>query len=227
MDGAWNANNINNFIDESTRALYKALPVSKKRKKSKNEHDTDVDLARSVSGASISSGSRQLNDFHNALQHIEDPKVKRQAAEGLGRLMKNLGNDPDKSRIERFSGSLDDLKDEDVGAFHLFFVMAYQLSRNGYNLGRWVNVFLSVEDNTLRSAYLAQTRAIVLDDAETHARRRSSLNRMIGAVRCFAEEEPDRGHGYALMADFFMNLGGCPSLDERDGVLETVLESGE
>jgi len=220
MDGICNPQNHQNFIDESTRALYVALPTSKKKKTSKNNYDSGEDLGKSVSPVAISSFGKQINGMYEQLEKIQDPEIRRQAAEGMRQLMLIIGGNPDKARVELFSNSMNKLKEQDIDVFNSVFIEAFALVKSGFNLGRWIDIFLGLTDNGNQKSYLHETSAILGFEEESSGRKRSSLNQMFGGVNKILESDVEEKLQVDVLNQFFRRMETQANLDEKNSTIE-------
>lgn len=217
---------VQNFINESTKALYKVLPPSQKKHLSKNRYDNGALMSRAVSGVTISNFGKQISDMFEELEQIEDPERRRKAQEGMGKVMRRLGDRGDPEELLRFARILDRLMRNDKSAFQKAFLMAEAVSEAGLNLDGWIETFLGIKEEGILKDFLAETEALVLREWEDEELMRGTFNRFMATLNVLSKASAEKQKSGVGVREFLKALSGQAGLHEKNAYLDKVSKKG-
>jgi hypothetical protein len=155
MDGVPNVNDPVTY--ESNKTQYTALPISVRRRKSRNVYDSGADLDVAVSDVDISESGRHLDKMHKELEKIEDPKARERAKKGFETVMRYIAGQTHPGAMRRYLGDLDEFRKNDKETFRDLFTAAGALIEGGIDLQRWIKAFHGMAATETQKAYIRET----------------------------------------------------------------------
>jgi len=194
MDGVPNVNDPVTY--ESIKTQFWALPITEKRRKSRNVYDSGAELERAVSDVDISESGRHLQKMHKELENIEDPKARRRAREGFEKVMQYIAGQSDPKDMQRYLVELDEFRLDDKQAFREMFQAAGALIEEGFDMTRWLVRFHGIPAMEVQKAFIRETLNILSSEETAAKRKLEALERFIGMAgergRLFFEEMAKR-----------------------------------
>lgn len=213
MDGI---DHVQNAFDESTRTQYKELAASERKNSSENQTNSGVMLSRAVTSVAISGYSQKVDKIHRELENIEDPEERRQATEGLRKAMIHTAGKADASETVHFVESVDRLKEKDEAAFSEVFQTAGVLSEREYEIGKWMDAVLRIEDPEMTRGFVSETSRILETDAGEKGLELSTVTHFVDTVSSILDDRIDASSKAGLMEQLFEGLASTEGLEARN-----------
>ena len=241
------------FLDKASKAVYEVLPVSKKKDFSSDKYDTGAILSRSVSGAAITTNGKKINQMDEKLDKIDDREKRREAEEGLKKTTAHLAQKGDGKKLSAFLDTMDEFSASGSDAFHKTFETAHRLSEQGYDMERWVDTFIEVEEHDLQSEFVAETRKIMESEggqsspvpegpAEPAAaasvktentghlktlsqtREKGTLDKFLDTIGAFNHSGLEKDERLRLQDRLTQDLSIATTLEEKEKVMDRYME---
>lgn len=202
MDGVPNVNDPVTY--ESNKAQYTALPISERRRKSRNVYDSGADLDVAVSDVDISESGRHLDKMHKELEKIEDPRAREQAKKGFEKVMRDIAGQTNPRAMRRYLGDLDEFRKNDKQTFRDLFQAAGALIEEGFDMPRWLKAFHGMAGTDTQKAFIRETLGF-LGEAP-------SIELLVGVTEMLGNHEAEE--------QFFAGLEKMSGRDRKKSYME-------
>ena len=199
-----------NIVVSTNQAIVSNLlknSTAQKAESAKSATTYQPSAAALTATVSISAYGKKINAMYEDLKAIKDPEAREQAQEGMRQVMTDMaGNGTDPAKMVDFMQTIGELQETDTAAFQDFFSTANTLKDGGYDMERWLDTFLELDDHGLEKSFMDRTNEIAASDSENNNENMVTFDEFIDGVReiiASGLEEEERNN---LLDDFFDGL---------------------
>ncbi len=172
-------------------------------------------IGSSQATVTISTFSKQINEFYQSLQNIQDPEARWLATEGLTAMIGSLSDDPDTAFSSDFMVNMQSLYENDSALFRDFFITAGELNEGGYNLNGFSHIFIAIEYRSLQRSFIQQTQVILHDESEDHLLKQEMFGEFLDATNRVLSSGLEEGQLHQTMEDFLNQVNELDDLESK------------
>lgn len=197
-----------NIAVSTNQAIVSNLLKNSTAQKAESTPTYQPSAAALTATVSISAYGKKINAMYEDLKAIKDPGAREQALEGMRQVMTDMAGNgtTDPAKMVDFMQTIGELQETDTAAFQDFFTTANILKDGGYDMEKWLDTFLKLDDPGLAKSFMERTNEILASDSENDSENMVTFEEFIAGVRKIIASGLEKVEQKDLLGDFFDGL---------------------